>query len=285
MALVLTKKLPAFDRVAQNTTATLDLPIGYTYHSIALDLSNITPAEIQRITLYANGEAVQVYKSGSDADRINQFDGRSAATSDGVLMLDFRRFGLLTRQGRELTVVGTGRPRGDGAKSGDGMPSDPRPITTLQLEVEIGSTASGSAPGIDARAEITPPQPSGMLKKVQRFVYNPSSSGEFEIADLPRLGTVSRMIFDQSNAAIDRVRIERDQIVTFDRTSMVNERIQGDGIRVPQSNLWVVDFTELGYASDSMNVKNVQDWRTTLYMAGAGAVPVYVEYLAPISNF
>ncbi len=285
MSLILTKKLPAFDRVEENTTATLDMPIGYTYHAVALEISNLTPSEISRITIYANGEAIAVYKGGDDLNRIAQFDGRADATSDNVLMLDFRRFGLLTRQAQELTIIGTGRPRGDGGEARDGQPTDPRPITTLQMEVEIGATASGNKPKIDARAEVTPPQPSGLLRKVQRFVYNPDSSGEFEIADLPRLGMVSRMIFDTANASIDRVRIERDQIVTFDRSEAMNERVQGDGIRVPQGNLWVVDFTENGYGSDSMTVKNVQDWRTTLWMAGSGTVPVYVEYLAPVSNF
>lgn len=283
MALKLTRKMPPMEGVNTGETATLQLPIGFTYHTLLIDAANLTASEIVRVSVKANGEAIATYKGGEELDEENQYDQRAPFSDDGILVFDFERPKLMTRQARELTVVGTGLPQGEG----DGK--DPRKIRTLELEVEIASsTASASAPKISVRAIVTPASPSGLLKKVNRFTYNPTSTGEFEIPDLPRQGDVNRMIFREDNVAIDRVRIERDQTVAFDRRSKDNERVQGDSlIRKPMANMWVVDFTEDGYGGDMLGVnpQKVQDWRNILDLSTAGTMPVLVEYVQALQNY
>lgn len=283
MALKLTRKMPPMEGVATGETATLQLPIGWSYHTLLIDAANLTADEITRISVKANGEAICTYKGGTELDDENQFDQRAAMSDDGILVLDFERPKLVTRQARELTVVGTGLPAGEG----DGK--DPRKIRTLELELEIASnTASESAPKLSVRAIVTPASASGLMKKVNRFTYNPSAAGEYEIPDLPRLGDVSRMIFRRDNVAIDNVRIERDQTVAFDRRTRDNDRVQGDSlIRAPQASMWVCDFTEDGYGGDllGVNASNVQDWRNKLEITSPGTMPVIVEYIQRLQNF
>ena len=265
-----TRKMPSFEGVAPGQTATLRLPIGRTYHQLFIAYAGTTfdPSHMDGIRVVANGEVIQNL-TGPLLDAMNQFDGRAAAS--GVLVLDFERYGLLTRAGREVTALGTGHPE------------DPNPITTLALEIDINSAAV--APSLSCKARQSAPSPSGLLKKIKRFNYTAAGSGPFEIADLPRGDLINRVFFgNHSVTGIKSLKLERDNFVEFERTVAENEAIQRDGVRVPQADYVVYDPTEDGYGAEGLVTEGVSDLRFTLDLTTAGAVPTIVEYIAPLEQ-
>jgi len=264
MTMPRTNKLPGFEGVNAGNTATLRIPRGFTYHQLKVEYSGVTLAQLTEIRVVINGDVKQRYKGADFLDKYNQYEGRNAAS--GIFVLDFNRYNLRTRDAEETTALGTGAPE------------DPTPINSLSLEIDIDSGAT--SPSLKATARRTGPRFAGLVKEVKNFVYSPASSGEFDIVDLPRGPLINKIVLQ--NADITRVQIERDDTVIFDRTKAENELEQSDGVRVPDTDWFVVDPTELGNGSDSIITDGVQSLNVKLFMSAGGQVPVLVEYLAPI---
>jgi len=268
----LTRKMPSFEGVAAGQTATCRLPIGLSFNTLLITYSGATLAQLDAIRLVANGEAIQSITEMSKLDSLNQFDGRAAAA--GVIALDLERYGLLTRAGKEVTVVGTGI---------QDRTVDPNPITTLAIEIDINAAAV--SPVLSCKAVQSPAQPAGVVKKVKEFTYTISATGEFQISDLPRKGLINRIfIGNDSTIALSQVKVERDNFTVFERSSAENELIQSDGVRVPQADYWVIDPSEEGYAAEPISLEGVNDFRLYLTATATGQCPVTVEYIAPLEK-
>lgn len=272
----LTRSMPSFEGVAANSTATCRLPLGLTYNQIMLTLggTTFTSTHMTEIRLVANGKPVQRW-SGVDLDKINQYEGRAASSTAKVLFLDLERFGLRTKLAQELTAIPTGAQ------------GNPVPITTLQLEVDIGAA---TAPTLSARAVQTAPRNlAGKLqpiKQVRKFQYTPAGTGIYEISDLPKLGgaEINRVIF-KTSATVADITLELDGYTAFERTTAENGAVQIDGGRTPQSGYYVVDTTEDGNGGETIKTATIQDMRFKLNItASAATITVYVEYLEPIKN-
>lgn len=260
-------KLPSFTGVAANQTATLRIPIGWTYEQLWLQYSGVTLAQMTGIRLVANGITVLDYRGATVLDTINQFHGRAAA--NGFLAIDLNRFGLRTRQAEELTGIGTGLPP---RNPGDTV------IQTLALEVDIASAASN--PALNCWAKREGPSHLDVIKHVRPFTYSPAGVGEYEVSDLPKghlFNTVHLMSGD-----VNALKIESDNRIVFERPDGLNRVIQADGVRVPQSNVFTFDPTEEGNGGEMLRTAGVQDLRFRLEMGAAATVPIYVESIAPL---
>lgn len=283
----ITVKLPSAESVSPGSTASFRLPIGATYEQVITTYSGTTfnLSHMAEIRVVGNGKTIMRFptigaKSGGQVlDAWNQFEGRAAA--NGVLVLDFNRFGIRTRANEELTGLGTGFKRNKRnaeryrALGGTGVE-----LSTLYLEIDIKSTAV--APVLSAKAVQSPRRPLGLIKEVRAFGYTANASGDFEISDLPRGDLINK--FGIFSADVNAVKVETDRNVRFERTTAENELIQSDGVRVPQAGLWVYDPSEIGNGSEALPTKRVQDLRVTVDMAAPGAVPVLVEYLGTLER-
>lgn len=95
MALKTTRRMPSFEAVGAGQTATLRLPIGLTFHQVWIEFAGVTLAQMDQIRLVANGQPIHNWGTGTELDRLNQYEGRSAAA--GILVLDLDRYGLLSQ--------------------------------------------------------------------------------------------------------------------------------------------------------------------------------------------
>lgn len=265
MTMPRTSRLPGVTGASADNTAVLRIPRGRTYHQLFMEYSGVTLAEMTDMRLVINGDVRARWKGLDFLDAVNQFEGRAAA--GGVIAIDFDRYNLRTKDAEEVTAIGTGDPQ------------DPTPVTSMQLEIDIAGTAAG--PVFTFTARTSPASPVGIIKAIKNFTYNPTSSGEFDIVDLPLGPLINRVILQNSN--ITRVKVERDDTVLFDRTVALNEQIQADGVRVPNANWFTIDPTELGIGSHGIITAGAQSFNIKLYMSAAGAVPTYVEYLDGIA--
>lgn len=281
--LQLTRRAPGWNgNVIAGNTVTLRLPIGLTYHQIWTEFSfqDAVPANIvlssavDEMRVVANGKPIWNLRAG-ELDSIAQYHGRTAADAapGGIFVLDLDRFNLKTRASQELTALG----------SGDS--NDPTPLTTFTIELDI---AAGVASGtLDTRIVQSQSSPLGLIKKLRRYVNAFGGAGTFEIDDFPKGDLINAVYFFESANDIDRVRLERDDFVMFDRTKELNTRIQTDNVRVPQADLYVYDTTEKGYGVDQLltrkpNGELINDLRWFLEIDGAMTVTSIVEYIGAL---
>ncbi len=267
-------RMPAFEGVAAGQTATAKLPIGRRFHELQLTYSGVTLAQITEIRLFANGKVIHRY-SGTDRDSMNQFDGRAAA--GGILAIPFDRFNLITQAGREETALNTGSVSEAGLS-----------INSLYLEIDIDGAASAPAFSMTATQSDALAGGPGTVLHVQRHTRDFAGAGTFDISDLPR-GTatsiaLNRIFFKESANAITDVKLERNQYTIFERSATLNSKVQTDGIRTPQSDIYVVDKTERGFGGDPIDLVGVSDFRYNLTVDGAMTVTAYSEYLGRLGD-
>lgn len=271
------RPMPGVQGVAADTIATLDLPIGLTYHGLLFTMGGTTFGidNINDIRLKGNGREIFACDA-SDLNVHNLFEGRAAASAT-QFYLDFERYGLDIAVGqsapeamrsRELTAIGTGIP-----------PSKESPLELTKLQLEIDIASSASAPTLSAKALQSPARRLGMLKKRRRFVYTPQGAVEFEISDLPLGDMIDKIYIHSANDNVTRVKVEKDNFLAFDRTVNENNLIQLDGVRVPQENLFVIDPSERGRGDELMVTQNVNDFRLKITTSASDTLTIYVDYI------
>lgn len=274
-------KVPNSNGVAAGATATWSMPIGRRYHSLALQLTNLTAAQLTEIRILANGEVIHRY-SGADRDKMNQFDRMTAADTNHILLIPFDRRGLYNQAGEEATAIQTG--------SQD--PATGVAITDFKMEVDIDPAAVNPAIAVVASQSDNPTdknrQGPGLIRRVMKYTRVFSVAGVNEISDFPK-GTegskfiwVNRAFFKTANT-LD-VEIDRSNFAIFQRTAALNNQVQTNGVRTPQTGWFVFDPTEEGYDWEPVGLLQAngipyQDFRYKLNVSAGETITGYIEYL------
>lgn len=269
-----TRPMPSMQGVSASQIATLTMPIGLTYHALLLKYSGVTLAQMTEIRIKANGRQI-FSQSAADLDLTNQYLGLAA--SSGLLYIPFDRSNLLTRQGQEISAIGTGAPFNNDPNS---PAFNPTPLSTLQLEIDL---AAGTSPVLSSKAIQSAPRPLGAIIKRRRFNYNQGGAGTFEISDLPKGDLIDKIYIKTSADNLTRVQLERDNFLTFEREPAENNLLQSDGVRVPQTNLFVIDPTERGFGAESI-VSAISDFRLKFDASDATNYTIYVDYFGSLGG-
>lgn len=272
------KKVQAPEGVAPGQTATVRLPIGVKYHDVSL-VTNMTLANMTEIRLIANNKVIHRY-SAAERDTINKFYGLEAFA--GILLIPFDRKALKVRAMEEVTGINTGVRGENGEK-----------ISALYLEIDIAADAVSPALDVYATTSAATPEGVGTVLHVKKNTRNSAGAGELEISDLPyneptAAALNSVFMFPRDNlgapVAMNKVTIERGLYKVFERTKALNDFMQKNGERVPQADVFAVDFTENGYGANALDLRGYQDFRYRLDMAGAANIPVVSEYLGILGD-
>lgn len=278
-------RMPAGEGIAVGQTATFKLPIGRRYHQLRLigAATTFSVADLTEIRIFINGQVAQRF-SGSQRDKMNQFDGRHPATIDATsfeLVIPFDRYRLNTLAGEEETALNTG--------SAD--PKTGQQITSVYMEVDLASpggiTGTPTFLLLATQSEALAGGP-GTIMFVQRFTRNIAGAGDFDIADLPRGDAnrvaLNRVFFNPDANNISRIVCERNQYIIWDRTASDNVRVQSDGNRVPQVGWFVLDKTENYMGGDPIDLLGAADFRFRLTADGAMNPAIIAEYLGTLAS-
>lgn len=283
MALQITRRAKGWDgNIAGDNTVELSLPIGFTYHQTTVEYAflQVGPAglalgdAVGEVRLVANGKPIWNLQA-VELDKKNRYEGRVTAgdADSGVLVIDYDRFGLRMRGMEEFTSLGTG------------VSDDETPLTTLTIEMDLKpAVVSGT---LKSRHIVSASRKLGLFKKLRRYTDVFTGAGEFEIDDFPKGDAINAVLFFESVEAIINVRLERDDFVMFDRTDILNSRLQVDGVRAPQDFLYVYDTTEKGNGQDQLLTRNangtrVNDMRWFMTISGALTITSIVEYMGAL---
>jgi hypothetical protein len=262
------------------------MPIGETYNQVLLQLTDIALSDIEEIRVVGNGEPMMRYitangkSAGEWLNIINQFEGRSAS-ADGLLIIDFERYGLRTREQQETSAIGTGyAPSRTGYKEMGGLGIE---LSTLSLELDLKSTIAGS-PAISGKAVQSPSRPLGKFKRILPFLFTANAVGANEISELARVNSnaISKLFALTPN--VNNLKIETNQVIQFDRSKTENKLLQNDGVRAHQATMFVYDPSEAGNGREILQTAGVTDLRLTYDMSATGSLPVVVEYVGVLGN-
>lgn len=285
MALQITRRAKGWDgNIAGDNTVTLSIPIGFTYHQTTIEyaFTQVGPAGIalvdavSELRVVADGKPIWNIQA-SELDEYNQYSGRSESgdVDSGILVVDYDRFGLRMRGMEEFTSMGTG------------VSDDETPLTTFTIEMDLKAAVVDGT--LKSRHVVSASRKLGLFKKLRRFTDVFSGSGEFEIDDFPKGDAINAVFFFESANNITNVRLERDDFIMFDRTNALNDRLQADGVRVPQAGIYVYDTTEKGNGQDQLLTRNadgtrVNDLRYFMTLDGAMTIVSVVEYMGGLER-
>lgn len=264
-----------FSNVVATGQATNRITIGKTLNALQLQLAGtaLTKAMITMFRLKANAKTI-FEGSGTQIDLINAYRG---ITSD-VAFLDvaFEDLSGLDQLDRFIGALDTSRG-----------------IADLTTEVDI---AGATAPILTARLHEAAPQiqPSGapspyagLMCKQLRYGFAVAAAGQLPL-NFP--------FGEQNGAIIKRVHVfhnggfmtgalvKEDGLIVHESTKAQNEYDQKRFKRVPQANMYTIDFIKDGNirnAFDTRKAKSVE-WLFTFSAADAGYV--IIEYLDVLGN-
>lgn len=290
----ITTKLPNPEGVVAGGTATFRIPVGRRIHSLFVDYaynaSTQNVADFEEIRLYINGQVFQRF-SGTERDKLNQFDGLQASV--GVLEIPFDRKKLKTVAGQEETALNTGVAGENGAK-----------ISSMYMEIDLasGMTISPSdlklyAKQSDAIQTVNTPNGvrkagAGTIPYIRREQRNPAGAdSDFQISDLVNPGVnasdkvaLNRVTFVPSTGSITELKIDRNTYNIFERTDELNRSIQTNGEKTPQSGYYTIDTTENGSGGELIDLYGMTDYRYRLAVSSAMTLTCISEYFGALTQ-
>lgn len=250
-------------------TTTVKLDIGRSYHQVFIKHENVTAAEITNIRLVINGVTAKVWRSGTELNTFNLFK-RIPALADHMVF-DFERTGVLAKEVRESSAIGTGRS----AEGSEG-------VATAHILFDIAAViaAAPAVPAISGYTVTSGPQLLGVIEKVVQYNAAPAAAGAFEVSDIPRASAIVSIAVDMSAVAVNNFELLVNNSAVINTTpAIVNHRATA-GIRTPQADWFIYDTAADGYGGDFINVANASNVRFKFDVDGAGQLPFTVTYLA-----
>jgi hypothetical protein len=264
--------LAPFQNVVATGKATADLNslVGRTVDRIILTLGGtaLTKAMLTNIRLLAN-EKVIFEDTGPRVDDRMEYRGETSAVT--ALILDFNE-----ARARSIAMQHAGAI--DTLSAG---------IKKMSLEVDI---TGATAPTLAAQALVSRSPYSGdplynrLIAKVFQKTFNPGGAGEFLFPV-----TFSRAHFSQIKrmhlfgATVTAARVKTNEDI-FKATDAQNDFIQTDWGRVPQANVFTIDFCADGDVSAALRVSDWQTIEWYMTVSGAGNVTAVTELLDPLEN-
>jgi hypothetical protein len=264
------RRLNPFLNVTANNTATVNLAnlLGTSIDRITLQLGGtFTKAQITGLRVKANAKTI-FDDSGSRIDARMAYRGITAAAT--FLAVDFSEI-------RAKTIIGQKAGSLDTTAG----------VRQLTMEVDIGGATSPTLIGF---ADVSEPQIGsnyqGLIAKVLNFSQSFSAAGKFPVdigwgRRTPSL--FKRLHFFGSN--ITAVEVKKNGISIFeDLPDALNDFIQGEYVRTPQTNCYTVDFMPAGNISDVLPVQPDLPMEYYVTLSGAATVTTVAELLDPLEN-
>lgn len=263
-----------YSNVVASGTATNNITPGRTINNLQLKLGGtFTKAMITLIKLKANGKVI-MEMTGTQADKLNAYRGQPS----DVAFLDipfFERTGLTEF---DRAVGGFDTTQG---------------IANITTEVTIaGATSPVLTPIITesaAQADTAgnPAPFSGVMAKVLRYPFNIATGGRLPVTVPfgPQNGAViKRLHVETTSGLMTGATVKQDGLVIHESLKLENEYEQKRWSRVPQTNLYTIDFMVDGNVNKALDTRSAKSLEWLFDFSGADSGNVIVEYLDTLGN-
>lgn len=263
-----------FSNVVPSGVATNQVTPGRTLENLRLRLggTTFTKAMISMLRLKANGKTI-LEGTGTQIDAINAYRGE--ATNAAFLDLQFADYSLIDELDRMVgafdTSLGIGNITTEVTISGATAP------TLLPILVE-------SAQQKDRAGNAAPFAP--LIHKILSYPFNVSTGGKLPV-NLPfgpQVGSIIKRIHFFHSGTMTGVEVKEDGLIVHESVAAENTFDQQKAGRVPQSNVYTVDFVLDGNIKKALDTRSARSLEVLPTFSGAGNGTVLVEYLDPLGN-
>lgn len=271
----LTRYAMPFSNVVATGIATNSITPGRTINHATLKLGGgaLTKAMITLIKLKANGKVI-LEASASQVEKLNAYKGQPSDANyldlpfferAGLTEFDRAVGGFDTSQGianitSEVTIAGA---------------------TTPTLAMILAESAQ------QADKQGNPAPFSGVMAKVLRYPFAMATGGTLPITVPfgPQNGAViKRLHVETAGGLMTGATVKMDGLVVHESLKLENEYEQKRWGRVPQANLYTIDFMVDGNVNKALDTRDAKQLEWLLAFSAADSGTVIVEYLDTLGN-
>lgn len=265
-----------FSNVVATGTATSQVTPGRTLENFQLKLGGtaLTKAMVSLFRMKANGKTI-IEGTGTQIDKINAYRG-TGTTNAGFLDVYFTDYCLNNELDRQVgafdTSVGIANITTEVTIAGATAPV----LTPILVE----SAAQKSKQG-----EMLPFAP--LISKVLRYPYNIATGGKLPVTVPfgPQNGAIiKRLHVLSNNGLMTGATVKQDSLVIHESIKAENEFMQTRHGRVPQANMYTIDFVIDGDIKKALDTRDARSLEWLFDFSGADSGDVIVEYLDPLGN-
>ncbi len=263
-----------FSNVVASGTATNQVTPGRTVENLRLKLggTSFTKAMISGIKIKANGKVI-VEGTGSDIDKINAYRGHAAdAAFLDLFFADYQLNNELDRMvGAFDTSVGISNITSEITIAGATAPT----LSPILIESAAQKASTGEA------APFAP-----LISKLLRYPFNIATGGRLpvNVPFGPQSGSIIKRLHVFHGGNMTGATVKEDGLVVHESVKDENEYEQKRFGRVPQANVYTLDFVADGDIRKALDTRNARSLEWLFDFSAADSGTVYVEYLDPLGN-
>ncbi len=263
-----------FSNVVASGTATNQVTPGRTVENLRLRLggTTFTKAMISGIKIKANGKVI-VEGTGSDIDKINAYRGHVAdAAFLDLFFADYQLNNELDRMvGAFDTSVGISNITSEITIAGATAPT----LSPILIESAAQKASTGEA------APFAP-----LISKLLRYPFNIATGGRLpvNVPFGPQSGSIIKRLHVFHGGNMTGATVKEDGLVVHESVKAENEYEQKRFGRVPQTNVYTLDFVADGDIRKALDTRNARSLEWLFDFSAADSGTVYVEYLDPLGN-
>ena len=235
-----------FSNVVASGTATNQVTPGRTVENLRLKLggTSFTKAMISGIKIKANGKVI-VEGTGSDIDKINAYRGHVAdAAFLDLFFADYQLNNELDRMvGAFDTSVGISNITSEITIAGATAPT----LSPILIESAAQKASTGEA------APFAP-----LISKLLRYPFNIATGGRLpvNVPFGPQSGSIIKRLHVFHGGNMTGATVKEDGLVVHESVKAENEYEQKRFGRVPQANVYTLDFVADGDIRKALDTRN-----------------------------
>lgn len=264
-----------YSNVVASGTATNQITPGRTLETYQLKLGGtaLTKAMLSLFKLKANGKTV-VEGTGTEIDKLNAYRG-AGTTNAAFLDIFFADFSLNNELDRMVGAFDTSMG-----------------IANITTELTIaGATApvvtpilSESAQQKLASGESAPFAP--LISKTLRYPFSMATGGKLPVTvPFGRVnGAIIKRLHVFHGGQMTGATVKQDGLVIHESVKAENEYVQSRHGRVPQANVYTIDFVVDGDIKKALDTRDAKSLEWLFDFAAADNGNIIVEYLDPLGN-
>ena len=125
-----------------------------------------------------------------------------------------------------------------------------------------------------------------MISKVLKYPYNIATGGRLPITVPfgPQNGSIIKRLHVFHGGNMTGATVKQDGIVVHESVRLENEFDQKKYGRVPQTNVYTIDFTVDGNVKKALDTRDARSLEWIFDFSAADSGNVIVEYLDPLGN-
>ena len=263
-----------YSNVVATGTATNNITPGRTLEQLTLRLggTSLTKAMIDEVKIKANGKVI-IEGSGTQLDKLNAYRGMHVDA--GFLDIQFADFSMLSEFDRMVSAFDTSIGIANITTEVKIVGATAPVLTPILLESAQQKSSSGQA------APFAP-----LFRKVLRYPWNIATGGKLPVTVPfgPQNGSIIKRLHVFHSGNMTGAVVKQDGMVVHESVKAENEFFQKKHGRVPQANVYTIDFVADGNIAKALDTRTAKSLEWLFDFSAADNGYVIVEYLDSLGN-